>query len=852
MGEHNIPSPEEFYGFRMGTDRKLARWDKIIEYFWLLDKNSDRIKVIELGKSTEGNTFLVAIISSPENLDDMEKIKEISAKLADPRGLSELELEKLVNDGKSVVAFTNSLHATEVAACQGSSELAYDLITGETPEIKTIREETVLLLFPSFNPDGQLMVVDWYNEYLDTEYEGSSPPWLYQKYVGHDNARDGFQLTQIEGRMFVKTAFLEWHAQAYVDYHQMGGNGARFYIPPYADPINLNMDPVLWREHQLYGAAMDVKLQEEGKKGVESAVSYTGYWIPAFHLIGNFHNCASMITESASVKIATPTYTDYHQLRGASRGRPEYKAQTTFPDPWPGGWWHLRDLVEQQKISQMAVLEVASTMRRTILKSMVLKASRNIEKGISEPPYAYIIPNSQHDYLTAYKFMDILTFAGVEIHKSTKGFFIGDAVYPEGTHVIFLAQPLRSYIKTLLERTFYPDNYWTRNTDGSPRRPYDMATYTMAEFMGVKTIEVKDKICGKFIKIKKVEFPEVKVPSRAPNGYVLDCRFNDSYTAVLKLLEQKFKVSRFDEEIYVSGEALQPGAFLIHKKKGLTKALNELARCLHLNFISIREKCEGKSHDLKSPRIALYKRYLGGNMDEGWTRWTLEKFEIPYTSVMVEEILAGDLKKKYDVILFPSDHISNMTGEGREEIALKRGRPLRRFPPEYEKFLEEESIENLNIFVEEGGTIVALNEACEFVIEKFNLPVNNVVKDLSPKDFYCPGSTIKTIIDNCSSVAYGMPSEGLIINFNSPAFTITSNPHNEDYENVVRYPEERMLQSGWLIGEKHLSRKIALIDAKHGEGRFVLMGFKPQNRAQTHGTYKFLFNSLIDTERAQK
>lgn len=829
----------------MGTDRKLARWDKIIEYFQILDKNCNKIIVKELGKSTEGNSFIMAIISSSKNLENIEKIKDISAKLADPRGLTELELEELVNEGKSVVAFTNSLHASEVAACQGSSELAYDLITGETPEIKTILEETVLLLFPSFNPDGQIMVVDWYKKCLGTEYEGSRLPWLYHKYVGHDNARDGFQLTQVEGRMFIKTAFLDWHAQAYVDFHQMGGNGARYYIPPYADPINPNMDPVLWREHQLYGAAMDLKLQEAGKKGVESAVGYTGYWIPAFHLIGNFHNCASMITESASVQIATPTYIDYHQLTGGRRGRPEYKAQTTFPDPWLGGWWHLRDLVEQQKISQMAVLEVASSMRRTILKNMVLKAKRNIEKGYNEKPYAYIIPNSQHDILTAYKMLDILHFAGVEIQKSLKNFIVGDTEYSKGTHVIFLNQPLRSYVKTLLERTFYPDNYWTRNTDGSPRRPYDMTTYTMAEFMGVKTIEAKDMIDGEFTKINEVEFPEVKIPNKAPYGYVLDCRYNDSYTAVMNLLKQKFKVSRFDEEIHINDETFQPGAFLIHNKKGLAKVLKEIAMQQHLEFISLIEKMEAKSHELKPPKIALYKRYLGGNMDEGWTRWILEKFEIPYTSIMVEDILAGDLNKKFDVILFPSDHISNITGEGREEMALKRGRPLQRYPPEYEKFLDEESINNLIKFVEEGGTIVTLNEACEFAIEKFNLPVKNVVKDIPPKDFYCPGSTIKTIIDNSQTAAYGMPSEGFIVNFNSPTFSVISNPHNEDYKIVVRYPEEKMLQSGWLIGEKYLSRKIALIDAKKGKGKIVLIGFRPQARAQTHGTYKLLFNSLI-------
>ena len=841
-----IPSPEEFYGFRMGTDRKLARWDKIVEYFHLLDESSDRIMVKELGKSTEGNPFLVAVISSPENLANADRLKKISSKLADPRGLSKKEIDSLIDEGKSVVAFTCSLHASEVAACQGSSELAHDLITLETPEIQTIRDETVLLLFPSFNPDGQIMVVDWYNKCLDTEFEGTSTPWLYHKYVGHDNARDGFQLTQVEGRMFVETALKEWHAQAYVDYHQMGGSGARYYIPPYTDPINPNMDAVLWREHQLYGAAMDVKLQEAGKKGVESAVGYTGYWIPAFHLIGNFHNCASMITESASVRIASPTYVDYHQLRGASRGRPEYKAQTTFPYPWPGGWWHLRDLVEQQKVSQMAVLEVASTMRRTILRSMVLKASRNVEKGQSESPYAYIIPNSQHDPLTALKMLDTLSFAGVEIHKATEEFHVGDSVYGKGTHVIFLGQPLMGYVKTLLERTYYPDNYWTRYNDGSPRRPYDMTTYTMAEFMGVRTIEVKESLNGSFEKLTEIEFPEGKVPGRAPHGYVLDARWNDSYTAVVKLLEDKFQVSRLDEEVCIDDYELPPGAFLIHKKRGLTNTLKEIAEDLHVSFYALSEECKVKSHPIDPPKIAMYQRYMGGNMDEGWTRWTLEKFQIPYKSVMTEEMEEGDLKKNYDVILFPSDSTANMTGEGREEAAKKRGFPLRRYPPEYEKFIGEESMENLKTFVADGGTVVALNDACNFVIEKFELPIQNVVKDLPPKDFYCPGATLNVQIDNCSPAGYGMPDEGLIVFHNSPAFMVGSNPHNEDYKVVARYPEERMLQSGWLIGEKHISKKVAMLDIKHGEGRIVLMGFRPQNRAQTHGTYKFLFNSLID------
>lgn len=845
MSREKIPSPEEFYGFKMGSDRKLARWDKIVEYFQILDSLSNKIKVYRLGDSTMGNPFLMAVISSEKNLKNMDRIKEINSKLADPRFLDEEEVDNLINEGKSVVAFTMGLHASEVAACQMSNELAYELITDESPDIQKIIEETVLLLFPSFNPDGQIMVIDYYNEYLGTEYEGGRLPWLYHKYVGHDNARDGFQLTQVEGRMFVQKAFKEWHAQAYIDFHQMGSTGARYYIPPYIDPINPNMDPLVWREHQLYGAQMDIKLQEKGKTGIESAVGYTGYWIPAFHLIGNFHNCASMITESASPLIASPIYIDPHQLRAGRRGRPEYKAQSTFPNPWPGGWWHLRDLVEQQKISALATLEIASKLRKTVLKGLYVKAKRNIERGRTENPYAYIIPKTQHDYLTTLKMLKILNFAGVEIHKAKKTFHCGEAVYPTGTHVIFMEQPLRGYVKTLMEQTFYPDNPWTREKDGSPMRPYDMTTYTMAEFMGVKTIEVDFKLTGDFEKIGQIQFPKVEIIEDSLYGYLLDSVYNDSFTAVMRLLRKGYSVSRVREKLEIEEKTFQPGAFYIEHREGVKNELSKIAENLHLIFYPLKKGLSHEMVKLKPPKIAMYQRYLGGNMDEGWTRWVLEDFEIPYKNIRVKEIEQGDLTE-YDVLIMPSDSKMLLTGQGVEQFFQRWGSAMPKIPPKYSTFLGEKAKEKIIEFVKSGGTLVSLNESCNYIIEIFKLPVTNVVKDIPPKDFYCPGSTIKVSVDNSTPTAYGMPSENLIVFWNSPAFSVLPNEKNHEYKVVARYPESRMLQSGWLIGEEKISRKAAMIDAKYVEGRIILIGFRPQLRAQTQGTFKFLFNSIIN------
>ena len=844
MNGAKIPSPEEFFGFKMGTDRKLARWDKIVDYFKTLESLSNKIKVYDLGDSTMGNPFIMAVISSGDNLKKMDEIKEINAKLADPRGRIDEEVENLIKKGKSVVAFTMGLHASEVAATQMSNELAYEMLTEETPEIEKILDETVLLLFPSFNPDGQIMVVDYYNEFLGTEYEGGRLPWLYHKYVGHDNARDGFQLTQVEGRMFVQQAFLEWHAQAYVDFHQMGSTGARYYIPPYIDPINPNMDPLVWREHQLYGAQMGIRLQEEGKTGVESAVGYTGYWIPAFHLIGNFHNCASMITESASPLIATPIFIDPHQLRAGRRGRPEYKAQTTFPDPWPGGWWHLRDLVEQQKISAYATLEVAANLRGSVLRGLYVKAKRNIEKGREMAPRAYIIPHTQHDYLTSLKMLEILSFAGVEIHKAKTSFQCGEAIYPQGTHIIFMGQPLRGYIKTSMEQTFYPDNPWTRERDGSPMRPYDMTTYTMAEFMGVKIIEADINLSQDFEKIDFIQYPENTIKESSSYGYLLDPAYNDCFTAVMNLLQKGYTVSRITQEIETQEHKFQPGAFHIEPGDGIETVLSEVNKDLHLPLYPLNIELSVKKEKLKLPKIAMYQRFLGGNMDEGWTRWVLENFDIPYETIMVNDIEQGELAN-YDVLIMPSDSTMLLTGKGVEQFFQRWGMAMPNIPPQYATFLSEKAEEKLKEFVKSGGTLVSLNESCNYLIDVFKLPIVNVVKDTPPKDFYCPGSTIKITVDNSNPTAYGMPSDCLVVFWNSPAFSVMPNEKNHEYKVVARYPESRMLQSGWLIGEEKISRKAAMIDAKCSDGRIILIGFRPQLRAQTHGTFKFLFNSLI-------
>ena len=551
-----VISPEEYYGFKPGSDRKLVRWDKVVEYFWKLNELSDRIKVVEEGKTTMGYPMLVAYISSSENLRNLDSIKKDTWNISHPEGVDENELNRIVSEGKTVVAMTMSIHASEVGGTQVSSDFAYKLLTCEDHLIQRVRENVVLILFPCANPDGQIMTVDWYNEYLGTEFEGGSMPWLYHKYVGHDNNRDALTLTQIETKIMNRVILKEWYPQAFIDHHQMGWYGSRFFVPPNSNPLNEVADPLVWTEQKHYGAQITIRMASEGITGVEQAAVFPSDFMPGFSLVFPWFNICGMFTESASVKVATPVYVHYHQLQPHPRGRPEYRASVNFNDPWKGGWWHLSDILKGQIIAALATVEVAANNREMILKNMWVKALRSIKKGREEAPYAFIFPASQDDPNTTYRFLKTLSDMTVEIHKTNKPFTVGEVTYPADSYVIFADQVSRPFLIMMLSRTYYRDNLWVRTSEGVPMMNYDFATQTMGEFKGVEIIEADQVPVGSFKKVEPTA-PKGELLGEAKYGYLIDCRVNDSFKAVNKLHKQGVEVKRFIEPVKV-GEKIYP------------------------------------------------------------------------------------------------------------------------------------------------------------------------------------------------------------------------------------------------------------------------------------------------------
>jgi hypothetical protein len=839
-----IPSPEKFFGFQMGADRKLANWDRLLEYYNLLAKSSNKMRLVELGKTSEGRPYIALFISSPANLAKLDHYKQLNARLADPRGLSDVEGRKLASEGKAVIIQSFALHSSEVAASQTAAEFVYDSVTRTDPEAQRVLDEVISIVLPSINPDGTQMIADWYMKYAGTPQEAANLPWLYQKYAGHDNNRDGFALNLPESQHLGRLMYRDWMPQAYVDHHQMGSNNARLYIPPYAEPIRPNGDPIVWREMSWWGAHMGNHLEAAGKTGVIGAAIYSGWGHMGFHWITPFHNIAGMLTESASARLATPMFVHADQLRGGPRGLPAYESQTTMPSVWTGGWWRVRDIVEQQKIAAWATVDLAARHRETVLFNMYLKGTRQTARGAEGDVKAYVIPAAQHDPLTARKFVNLLMNSGVEVHQSKAQFFADGRVYGPGSFVVTMAQPKQGLVRWMLGRTFYPDNTYTRDKDDNPIRPYDMSTDTFGEFMGVRSDPVGERISADLVKLTAHVPLAGTVAASAAGGHRLSATLNDTYRAVHLLLDRGATVHRVARD----ADGASAGDFIV--TGAAAPVLADVAKQTGVDFTAASGVPQS-AYAIRKPRIAMFQRYSGGNMDEGWTRLMFEQFNVPYTTIRDADLKAGSLESKFDVIVLPNDSVAAMTGD--RPAGQSQAPPPDNTPQEFRSGFGAEGVKALDAFVQRGGTLVTFGQAGDLPIQRFGLPLRNVVGNLPSKEFWAPGSTLRVRFDRSNPIAFGMPAEGLALFMaGSQVYEITSMDRGQDVAIIATYVDRDILQSGWLLGEAVIAKKAAAVTVKHGDGKVVLLGFRPQHRDQTHGTFKLVFNALLNGPTAAR
>ncbi len=837
--------PDRFLGHRPGADRQLADYTQIKAYFEQLDSESERLQLVEIGTSTLGKPIIMAVITTEENMGKLTRYREITKSLRDARGLSPDDARALAQEGKTMLLITCSLHATEIAASQMAMELAYNLVTGNTPfDVDQALNDVIVLLVPSHNPDGNVLVAEWYRKYVGTEFEGGRMPWLYHHYAGHDNNRDWFMFNLSETRAVTKVLYQEWIPQMHIDEHQMGSTGARLFVPPFMDPPVPTVHPLLWRSVALCGTNMAYDLQKNGFKGVVHGRSYTGWWIGACDDTSWLHNCIGLLSEMVSVQTAFPIYIDSTEVSES-----HIEKRMEFPDPWPGGWWRLRDLVDYELTLSMSLVETAWLHKEDLLFNFYRMCKDAIEIRGEGQPFAFVIPKSQRDYPTTLRFLKIIQFGGVEIHQAKEAFVADGKTFPEGSFVVLMSQPYRPYAQALLEKQEYPD--MRQYPGGPPTPPYDNAGWTLPLQMGVTCQQIDRPFEARLDKLDEVPFPSHRTLPEGAEYIVLDSKNNASFATAFALLKDKPAVFRSEKGIDGEGFKAEAGSFIIENTARVQKALPALLEKWHLEAYAVDDISGIAKNPLKKHRVALYQSWRS-NMDEGWTRYVLDDLEIPFTGLHNKDFQGTkkekvDLRSKFDVIVF-ADESADIIKDGKPGTPSRRGRPYTPGPPEYEGGIGKEGVEAIKDFVAKGGILVTLNNACELVFKEFQAPVSNALSDVDRSRFFCPTSLLRIRVNNQTPLGYGMPREAAAMFARSLGLS-TRVPSGEwDRTVVASYPDKDVLMSGWLLGEEVIARKAAVVDIKFKQGHIVLIGFRCQHRAQSHGTYKFLLNALLYPE----
>ncbi len=840
-------SPEEFLGHRVGADRKLADYGQIQDYFTKLDSESNKMNVLTIGKSTLGKPMILAVISSEENMANLEKYTDITKKLRNARGLTPADAKELARQGKAILLITCSLHATEIAASQMAMELAYLLVTGKTPfDADKALNDVIVLLSPTTNPDGQQMVTDWYRKYVGTEFEGGSMPWLYHHYAGHDDNRDWFMFNLKETQAVTKVLYHDWIPQIQIDEHQMGSTGARLFVPPFMDPPVPTIHPLLWRGVALCGTNMAYDLQKNGYSGVVHGRSYTGWWIGACDDTTWLHNTIGLLSEMASARIATPIYIDPTELPQAY-----VEKRMEFPDPWPGGWWRLRDLVDYELTLSLSLVETAYHHKEDLLFNFYKMCKDAIEIQEEGQPFAFVIPQKQHDYPTALRMLKILMMGGVEIHQAKTDFVADGKFYPAGSFVVLMSQPYRPYAQALLEKQKYPD--MRQYPGGPPVPPYDNAGWTLPLQMGVKCDQIDDSFATELEMLDAIEFPTIPAPDESAPYYVLDSRHNASHSVVFALMKGNAEIYRSQNPIGGDRYSAAAGSFIVKNSSGVMKLLPALVQKWHIRAHSLDDISGIAKSRIANHRVGLYQSWRA-NMDEGWTRYLFDDLEIPYTTIHNKDFEGEkdkkvDLKEKFDVIVF-ADESADIIKDGRRSPSSQSGRYSRggNMPPEYEGGIGKDGVDALKKFVEDGGILVTLNGACELAFKEFTVPAQDALERVNREQFFCPTSILRIKVDNMTPIGYGMPKEASAM-FSGSLAIRTRVPSGEwDRKVVASFPEQDVLMSGWLLGEDVIARNAAVVDITHKKGHIILIGIRSQHRAQSHGTYKFLLNALLYPE----
>ncbi|MDF2157447.1 M14 metallopeptidase family protein [Algoriphagus sp. CAU 1675] len=874
-----VPTPKSHFGFDIGDDYMLANFTQTEAYFKKVAEASDRVKMMSIGKTEYGREHPMLIVTAPKNFQMLERYKEISQTLARAE-ITREEAEKLVVEGKPVVWIDGGLHANEVVGPHQLTETLYQLASREDAETLKILDEVIILLVHA-NPDGMEIMSDWYMRKEDPTKRDQNIPILYQKYVGHDNNRDFYMNNMSEATNISLQQYVEWIPQIIYNHHQSGPAGTVVAGPPYRDPFNHVFDPLIITSLDAVGAAMINRLHQEDRPGytrLDGSV-FSTWWNGGLRTTPYYHNQIGILTEI----IGNPTPSEVPLV-------PERLIPNNgTPYPITPREWHFKTSIDYSVSLNYAILNHAVRHGDELLRNIYLMGRRSIEKGQKDTwtfypknaqaiedayqaarkdgkvegnnrrgipteffdqvykdqnrkdPYGYILSADQPDFPTAIKFLNALIKSGILVHKASEDFEVNGKKYPSGSYIVKTAQAFRPHVIDMFEPQDHPNDFLYPG--GPPIRPYDAAGWTLAFQMGSEIDRIMEDFDGPFVPVPYGEIQNPPAKSLANgSGYLIDVRGNNSFMAVNDLLKEKVKVYRIQESM----KGLPEGSFFVGSsgKKVLEKAAKEYG------VYAVPASMPKGAKEIKPSRIGLFD-YYGGSMPSGWVRWMMEQFHFEYQLVFPQEIDKGNLNEKYDVLLFIGPGIPGV------ESSYSRSQPkAEEIDPKYQGMLgnitKEKSIPQLKSFLEKGGEIIAVGAATQLAYH-LDLPVHDALVEmnsegeevaLSGEKYYIPGSVLEMHVDNTQPINYGMGETSYIMFNRSPVFKLDPDAALKGVKAIAWFGEEEPLRSGWAWGQAYLKNGVTAFEAQVGKGKVFAFGPEITFRAQSHGTFKMLFNGL--------
>ena len=846
----NIPSPLSYFGFIPGEDRTLFNYEEMIDYLQILDQQSPKVRLELIGESELGRPMYLLFVSSAENIARLDRLKEVNRLLAREPELSASQLDELTAEGKVFFLMTLSMHSNEVGPSQAAPNIIYELITSEEPSTQLILDNTVYMITPSHNPDGMNMIVENYKKYLGTKYEGSPMPGVYHKYAGHNINRDFITLNLKENQAIAQAYSREWFPQVAVERHQMGSRGPRYYISPPSDPLSENILPGIWNWKRIFGSRSLTAMTDAGLQGVSVNYLFDMYW-PGNTSTSLWKGVVAMLSEAASVDIASPIYIEPTELTVSGKGLAEYEISINMPDPWPGGWWHLSDIVEYERVNTLSYLHTAAIHREEILRYRHDITRKEVERGRTEPPYYYILPRMQHDQSELADLVNLLDKHGVYTYELQSDREVESRLFRAGDIVVPLDQPFRAFIKEVMESQTYPVRHYTRG--GDMIRPYDITSWSLPLHKGAESVEINTRIEIPDSLLQKIDIPYKITSTRPENieGLLFTANHNESYKAAFKAAALGIRVERLTEPFSYRGMDFPVGSFYLPSQR----RIEELIEDLLVDPVYIATRFDGESTPLQVPRIALVESWFH-DMDAGWTRFLFDTHHIPYKVLRPVELQEANLVRDFDLIVLPDQSQAVL-------MAGKGGSPgnytIPRYPPDYAKGMEQKGLSRLLDFVNKGGKVLSWGRSTELFMgnltiegnngekEEFSLPVSNIGSRLQGQGLDVTGSLLRVRLRPNHPLTLGLPEEIGVFHRGNPVF-VTSFPYFDmDRRVIATFPKasKEILMSGFIQNEQLLSNQVAMVWVKKGEGQMVLYSFCPQFRGSTPVTYKLLFNALL-------